>query len=445
MALEKGYYRDASLDVNIIEGDSEKQPIQQVLNHHSTYAITDTGALLARANGKPIKALAAIFQHSPFGLMVLKSSGINTLNDLRGKRIMLDKGYQGADIQALLKEGAGLSAHDFTLQASSFDLQDLIQGNTDAFSIYVMNEPEQMAALNIPYKIFYPKDQGVDFYGDVLVTSDQEIKNHPERVDEFLKATALGWTYALEHMDETIDLILLKYNAQNLSRQHLQFEAHATAKLMVSDLLPIGYMNESRWQQIANTYADQGLLSTNYAVADFIYQPEPKSIIDWIKDYAWQLGLSILLLLVLVLGLFVLALRKTVQSSVRKLSESEHNLRNLIELADFGILVHREGRVIFANAYALELLNILSLDELLNQPLLAYVHPDDRNDVGIRIAKVIEHGEMFHRQPVRQISDTGEQHDVEVSAMPIQYEGMPSVLTIFWMLVNKNVQQQLKG
>ncbi|MBL4760849.1 MAG: ABC transporter substrate-binding protein [Mariprofundaceae bacterium] len=82
MALENGYYRDASLDVNIIEGDSEKQPIQQVLNHHSTYAITDTGALLARANGKPIKALAAIFQHSPSALMVLKSSGINTLKAL---------------------------------------------------------------------------------------------------------------------------------------------------------------------------------------------------------------------------------------------------------------------------------------------------------------------------------------------------------------------------
>jgi len=430
MALEKGYYRDAGLAVSLIEASAEKQPIQQVLDQHNTYAITDTGALLARANGKPIKAIGAIFQHSPLALMVLKSSGINTLNDLRGKRIMLEKGYQGVDIRALLKVGAGLSAHDFIFQPSSFDLQDLIQGNTDAFSIYIMNEPKQMATQNIPYKIFYPKEYGVDFYGDILVTSDSEVEQHPERAEKFLRATALGWNYALEHVDEALDLILLKYNTQHLSRQHLQFEANAIIKLMETDLLPIGYMNKYRWQQIVKIYANEGLMPANYPISDFIYQPVP-STIDWIKGHAWQLSLSILLLLVLILGLFVLVLRKTVQLSVHKLSESEGNLRNLIELADFGILVHREGRIVFANTYTLELLNIPSLGELLNRSVLAYVHPDDRGEVGSRMAKVMQHGEIFHRQAVRQISDTGNQHDVEVSSMPIQYEGRRSILTIF--------------
>jgi len=163
MALKKGYYRDAGLDVNLIEGDAEKQPVQQVLDHDNTYAITDAGALLARANGKPIKVIAAIFQHSPLALMVLKDSGINTLSDLRGKRIMLDKGYQGVDIRALLKIGGGLSVDDFTFQPSSLDVQDLIQGNTDAFSIYVMNEPEKMTVQTFHIQSFIPKIMGLIF------------------------------------------------------------------------------------------------------------------------------------------------------------------------------------------------------------------------------------------------------------------------------------------
>jgi len=89
MALEKGYYRDAGLDVHLIEGGAGQDAVQFTLEHNNAYAVTDSGALLARANGKPIKALAAIFQHSPLVLMVLKSSGINHPADLRGKRIML--------------------------------------------------------------------------------------------------------------------------------------------------------------------------------------------------------------------------------------------------------------------------------------------------------------------------------------------------------------------
>jgi len=430
MALEKGYYRDAGLDVRLIEGGAGQDAVEFVLEHHNAYAVTDAGALLARAEGKPIKALGAIFQHSPLVLMVLKSSGIDRLADLRGKRIMLQSGYQGADILALLKAGAGLSKDDFTLLDNSFNLQDLIQGKTDAFSVYTTDQPNQLDLRGIDYRIFHPSDQAIDYYGDILITSQQETEQQPQRVEAFMQATVRGWHDALANVDETIDLILLKYNSQHLSRQQLQFEAQETAKLMLPGVVDIGYMNSFRWQNIANTYADQGFMRADFPVSEFIYQPE-SGVLDLIKEHSWEIALGLLLFVLLLSGLVIVALRKAVRSAVSKLADSEANLRNLIELADFGILVHRDGCVLFANAYVLALLDEASLQTIQGQSLMQYVHPDDRAEVDGRIRQVVQHGEVFHRMPVRQISPAGETHDVEVSAMPIQYEGGSAVMTVF--------------
>jgi len=441
MALEKGYYRDAGLDVHLIEGGAGQDAVRFTLEHNNAYAVTDTGALLARAKGKPIKALAAVFQHSPLALMVLKSSGINHPADLRGKRIMLQSGYQGADILALLQSAAGLSKDDFILQKNSFNLQDLIQAKTDAFSVYTTDQPNQLDLQGIAYRLFKPADYGIDYYGDIVITSQQEIEQHPERVDAFLKATVRGWQDALAHVNEAIDLILLKYKTQHLLRQQLQFEARETAKLMLPDVVDIGYMNHDRWQRIANTYADQGFMSADYSVGGFIYWPEP-GILELINEHLWAIALGLLLVVLLISALVIITLRKTVQSGLQKLAGSEGNLRNLIELADFGILVHRNGQVVFANAYVLELLAVSSLSEIIGQSLMQYVHPDDRADVGERISHVVQQGEVFHRMPVRQISPMGEAHDVEVSAMQIQYEGGPAVMTVFLDVTEQNRAEQ---
>ncbi len=443
MALEKGYYSDAGLDVTLIEGGSGQDAIQFTLDHSNAYAVTDSGALLARAKGKPIMAIGAIFQHSPLALMVLKSSGINSVADLRGKRIMLQKGYQSADILAFLKSAADLSVADFTLQDNSFDIQDLIRGNTDAFSVYTTDQPNQLDLQGIPYRIFHPNDYGIDYYGDILITSEQQTRDHPEQVDAFMKATERGWVDALAHVDEAIDLIYLKYNSQHLSRQQLHFEARETAKLMLSDVVNIGYMNRYRWQHIAKVYAEQGFMPADYPVSEFIYQPQP-GLLDVIRNHLWKSVLALLLLVLLIFALVIVILRNRLQRGLAQLADSERNLRNLIEIADFGILVHRHGRVLFANAYVLKLLQISCLDDLKGQPLMRYIHPDDQTDVGQRVQQVIQDGAVFHRVPVRQINPQGESHDVEISAMPIQYEGELAVMSVFLDVTEHKRAEQAK-
>jgi len=319
-ALEKGYYRDAGLDVTLIEGGPGRSSIEHVVNEQAAYGITSTGALIERSRGKAVKALGAIFQHSPLVLLVKKDSGFKKIADLRGKRIMLQRDYQNAGIVAALKE-AGIHEKDFILQDISYDIQDLITGKTDAFAAYVTDQPHQLKRLGVPYRIFYPKNQGVDFYGDIVITSDAEIRKHPQRVRAFMQATERGWNDALEHIDEAIDLILLKYNTQHLSREQLLFEARQSAELIMQNVVNIGYMNRYRWQRIAQAYTEQGLLPANYPVSEFLYQPEP-SIMKVIRNNLWWLGL----LLLSVLALHIVILRRT----VRHRTEALKNERKIL-------------------------------------------------------------------------------------------------------------------
>jgi ABC-type nitrate/sulfonate/bicarbonate transport system substrate-binding protein len=73
----------------------------------------------------------------------------------------------------------------------------------------------------IDYQMFSPRSAGIDFYGDNLFTSEQQISDHPERVKAFREASFRGWQYAMNHPEEVIEMILAKYS-QIQSREQLR-------------------------------------------------------------------------------------------------------------------------------------------------------------------------------------------------------------------------------
>jgi len=56
--------------------------------------------------------------------------------------------------------------------------------------------------------VWDPKKYGFDFYDDILFTSQKELDNHPQRVENFNNASLMGWKYAFSHIKETVNLIL---------------------------------------------------------------------------------------------------------------------------------------------------------------------------------------------------------------------------------------------
>ena len=87
-AVEKGFYREAGLDVELIEGKPGVSFFDEVLSGRAEYGVEMSEILLERNKGKPLVVLAAIFQHSPQIFLMRADSGIDSPQDLIGHRVM---------------------------------------------------------------------------------------------------------------------------------------------------------------------------------------------------------------------------------------------------------------------------------------------------------------------------------------------------------------------
>ena len=248
-ALEKGFYRDAGLDVHILEGGPNVNTIDAVTGGHVDFGVGTSGALLARAKGQPVVVLAAIFQHSPAIILVPRRSGITSIYGLTGHKFMDTPGSE--DLAAMMKL-AGVDYSKLPRIQHNGDPRDLVTGKADAMVAYSTNEPFVLEQMGVPYLSFSPRAAGIDFYGDNLITSDREIIEHPDRVRAFRAASLKGWEYALAHQGEIVDLILHKYSKAK-NRAALIYEASQTDYMIQPDLIELGYQSPARWKAIAKT------------------------------------------------------------------------------------------------------------------------------------------------------------------------------------------------
>ena len=273
-AVEKGFYAEEGLNVVLRERDPSKGHIQSVLDGDVEYGVADAGLLLERMNGKPVVLLKQIYQHSPLVFLTLKKSGIASPYDLAGKTVMFDsKGHSNAPLLEMILTTLG-DIEQVEIVPQSFDLKDLITGKVDAFAAYLSDQPFALKQQGIEFNIFIPTNYGIDFYGDNLFTTEEEIKSHPERVEKMIRATLKGWDYALAHPQAVIDLIIQKYNP-DLSRDRLVYEAKMTDLMILSEITPLGTVTPHRYEKIAETFKNAGMADTAIDLSKFIYGSVP--------------------------------------------------------------------------------------------------------------------------------------------------------------------------
>lgn len=270
-AKEKGFYKDAGLDVEFLEFDENTNITQVVLDNKAQYGLTYSSIIAEYLNEKPVVLVANFFKQSPLVLVAQKE--IQTLNDLKGKKVMgISEGIDHSTLLAMLNK-FDISTHDIINIPTNFSVDDFINKKIDAVSIFTTNELYYLEKSGVQYTIFDPVLYGAKYYDLNLFTSKEEIKNHPKRVEKFRDASIKGWKYALEHKEEIIDLILQKYNTQNKSKEALMFEAAQTEKIMLQNVYEIGSVDLDRLKIIADTFVESGYVQKgkNKDLEHFIY------------------------------------------------------------------------------------------------------------------------------------------------------------------------------
>lgn len=375
-AQEKGYYRDAGMEVELREAGPETDPVGEVLGGRAQFGVSNSALILERARDKPVVAIAVIFQHSPFILAARRQSGIRSVHDLAGKRLMFEP--HAEEVFAYLRR-EGISEKQLTLLPHSLDHQDLIDGRTDVVTAYSTDEPYFFEQKKFAYLEFLPRAAGIDFYGDNLFASADEIARHPDRVKAFRDASLKGWAYAMQHPEEIADLIVARYG-QRKSREHLLYEAREMVSLLRPDLVEIGHMNPGRWRHIADTYADLGMMARDFPLEGFLYDPEPQTD-RRMTAAATASTLVAMLLAAALIGFIILTHRLRREIAVRRqiedeLRESDRKFRTIAETTPVALLITRpgDGRILYANQTAADL-GGLPIEELIDSDVTRF-YPD---------------------------------------------------------------------
>jgi PAS domain S-box-containing protein len=113
-----------------------------------------------------------------------------------------------------------------------------------------------------------------------------------------------------------------------------------------------------------------------------------------------------------------------------ELRSSEERFRGLVQFAPEAIFVHRDGKWIYANPYALELLGAGCPEDIIGRPVLDFYVAADRELVKQRIKKVLQGGEPTQLQEMRMIRCDGSSVDVETRGALTTFDGQPSVIVI---------------
>ena len=287
-AIQQGYYREAGLDVKLLEAVPGENPVEAVFAGHAEFGVGNSDLLLSRAEGKPAVVLAAIFQHSPLALVARATPGITAMPDLHNRPMMMVESEKAELLAYFKHEGVNLAG--LRIQPHSQRIEDFIEGRVDAMSAYVTDQPFMLKQAGVNYLIFMARSGGIDFYGDNLFTTEEQIRKHPERVRAFRAASLKGWDYALAHPDEIIDLILRDYTTRH-TRDHLRFEAVKTAELMHPGIIEVGHNNPGRWRHIAQTYAEFGLMPGDFDLTGFLYEENQKVDLVWVYSSLGVLAL----------------------------------------------------------------------------------------------------------------------------------------------------------
>jgi diguanylate cyclase (GGDEF)-like protein len=375
VAKEKGFYKDAGLNVTIKERDPKKNNILQVVSGESEYGVADSVILRYRAEGHPVKVLAAIFQHNAMVLMSKKESGIVSPYEMKGKKISYQKGLDDSIISSLLSF-ANIAEGEYIKTPMDFTHMDFINGEVDISEAYISIEPYWIKQkYNIDVNIIDPKNYGIDFYGDLIFTTQKEIDEHPKRVEAFKKATLKGWAYALNHKDESIRIILDKYNTRDLKYEQLLYEARVTENLIATKYVPLGNLKEERFQILGNLYAGKGLSdkALQNAVKNIIYNPNAKQ--NWFLVYLHEIIVAVVLLFLLVLLLLFNNRRlkylvdektKNLKRRSEKIRQQHQLLNDILNTTDNIMIITDFNNIKFSNNKFKELVNVGSPD-LLNK------------------------------------------------------------------------------
>jgi len=264
-AQDKGFYAEEGLDVKFEMGSRELNPVKTVATGQDTFGLLggpDT-LLVARSKGQPLKAIAVIHRNSNFPcLLTLKSSGITEVSQLGGKKIGFYYGHISTDVLRNLLHKNNIK---YTEVDVGFDYNQFISGQIDAEWAFTVTAGLDLPAKGVEVNVISPADYGIITHGYTIFATEQTIKERPEDVLRFLRASLRGVKYAVEHPDEANQFLVKRDSTINADLSLKRQKAY-NAVTSSSDACPAGFMDRGMFQSTYDRLVEEKVIEKPFDV-----------------------------------------------------------------------------------------------------------------------------------------------------------------------------------
>lgn len=276
-AKAEGFYEEAGLDVEIIQGNGSANTAQLVASGQVGLAYADAVAVSQLiAKGAPMKVVATVYQSNPNEVLALSESGIETLEDLKGKTIGVPAGSSQTTMLPLFLEANNMAETDFELinmpptsmvPALLTKQVDAILGSMDSYRIQLEAQGAELTGWEFA-------SNGVPTVSTSIFASESFIEENPEVLRSFIAASLKGWAFALDNPERAVEAV--KEVFPDVNPELVTAELAAITPLFCSgDAQFLGKAEPEHWVRTQDLLSQVGLLPegedpTQYYTNDYL-------------------------------------------------------------------------------------------------------------------------------------------------------------------------------
>ena len=283
LALDRGWYTEAGLDVSVDTGQGSREALPRVASGTWQMGSADINSLIKFRDQNPdipLMAIMTIYNAPPFAIIGRKSLGVMAPKDLEGK-ILGAPAPDGAYAQwkAFVKAN-GIDASKVTIENVGFPVREpmLAAGKVDAITGYSFSSFINLKAKGVgeeDISLILMREHGLDLYGNVIIVNPDFAKANPEAVKAFVAVTVRAYLETAKDPAAAVKHVL---NHNDVAREEVELERlrMALAQNIITDEVRangFGGVDMERLErsidQIADTYE-----FTNRPMASDVFDPQ---------------------------------------------------------------------------------------------------------------------------------------------------------------------------
>ncbi len=272
-ALENGLYRDEGIDLQLLEGTGSSMGVKLIANESDTFGLLDFSIVVVGADkGIQVKGIFGVMQKGTMAVITMQGSGIKEPKDLAGKRVATSMTGSATQIFPRFLAANGLNPSDVTLvrMEGPAKAQATVAKRVDAQIGFGILEAPQIEALGATPVVFNFADWGVPLMGLGLVSNGRILREKPDMVRRFVRASARAWQYGVEHPKEVLQALSRRFPLMKEEVAMSQFRL--TLPLLATPATegkPLGWMAAKDWEAMQEVLHKNKLIDTIRPVEEY--------------------------------------------------------------------------------------------------------------------------------------------------------------------------------